>query len=132
MVRRLMDIQEFNPTNHYEMVSEWWKGHKWPVLPLDLLPVDGLIIEDTCAAWIYFSNTPVAWLGWPVGNPATPGKPVYEGLELIINHMRLLAKQRGAKVIMGFAKHKGLLALYEKLGCEFGDVDTTQIIFKVE
>ena len=122
-----MQFRDYTPEDR-DTVMEWFSRHGWASPPTDVIPVDGLIVEDICCSWIYFGEPRMAFIGWPVTNPDAPRAERYEGLQLILKNLIEIAKVREAKLIFAWAKQPGLLNLYEKLGFITGDTSSTNMI----
>lgn len=111
-----------------EVVKRWWAAHDVPV-DLDLvLPDDGIIIPDLCAAWIYFSsNSDFAWIAWMVGNPERSPREVFRGLQLVIEELKDYAKYCDAKAVTIFTEVSGLVKLFKKIGFQESPSKMTQL-----
>lgn len=70
-----MHVKLFNKSEDYNIVKEWWEKHNWPVIPQSSLSTTGFIVKDengegVLVAWIYHTNSDIAWMEWIISNPA--------------------------------------------------------------
>ena len=124
----------------YETILiEWWKDWKWVPTEKDFLPdngTGGLMVVDgdipVCAGFVYTTNSSAAWVDWIVSNKNYRKKPERTiALEILVQSLTNLAKEKGHKYVYALIKHKGLIGVYEKLGYIQGDSYSTELIKKL-
>lgn len=120
-------IKEFQQSNYPE-VKQWWEGHKWPVIPFQMLPKTGYIIENVCAGWLYRSDSPICWVEWIISNPASEKIIRNESLNLLIDTLINKAKSEGFSHVFTSVKHPGLIKRYESHGFTIQDSNVTHMI----
>lgn len=113
-------IREFT-VEDYEQVSEWWKGHGWDAVPLQILPKLGIVVSDNgmdiCAVWLYMDNSVgVCMLEWFVANPDATGRQVYKCEKLAQKFMEERALEMDYGVMMTTCKQESLARVHEKNG----------------
>jgi hypothetical protein len=113
-------IRLFTPED-YPIVKEWWAGHDWEGVPLDVLPSLGAIAsvagEDVCAAWLYMDNSVgVCMLEWLVANPESSGKKILVAERMLQNFLEEEAKEMDYGVMLTTCKQESLARLHEKNG----------------
>jgi hypothetical protein len=113
------------------MVASWWGGHKWPVIPQDALPRTGVVAFDgetgVCAAFLYETDSCMAWLEFVVSNPMYKKKPGRsDAVDMVIKN--LMEKARG-KLVFSSTKHDRLLKRYVDAGFEVADLNVTHVIW---
>jgi len=115
----------------YEDVGKWWIAQGWPVLPLELLPDMGIIVEvngnKACVGWLYTSNSKLAWLGWPVANPDVSSFSRGKAVLKMIETLEGAAKGLGYSAIMTFSEIPAMLKAYEHENWHIGE-STKQIL----
>lgn len=82
----------------YELLADWWEGHKFPVLPLNALPKKCIIIQNqneisTHAIFPYTTDSDICWIAYPVSNPHIDKKEKEGGLESLIKFASEYAKE---------------------------------------
>jgi hypothetical protein len=105
----------------YSMVAEWWRAWGWEVLTPDYLPPIGAIVTvegiDTCAAWLYRTDSSFALIEWVISNPRAK-KRRKQALAELIGHLCWRAKNEGYKSVVSMVSHPSLIANMERLGFE--------------
>jgi hypothetical protein len=101
-------VREFNPFADYEMVCEWWVGHRKEPIPLELLPECGIVAhagdDDLMAGWVYFdTTTPVCFASHLVSRPKLPLLATLKASEAICRKAKELALHQGAQVMQMYA-----------------------------
>lgn len=64
-----MNIVQYSEGEHYEVLSEWWRGHGQPPPPPEILPPTGAVVPGICAGFLYVANAKVGFLDWFISNP---------------------------------------------------------------
>lgn len=104
-----MRIERFSPEIHYKVISEWWEAHKWPVIPLDVLPPTGFVAfdgEPAGAVWLYKTDSIICWPEWMVVNPHLPRNIRDSAIESLLDAVLEEAQTQGFKQIFTFVKSK--------------------------
>tara|TARA_E500000318_G_C3376618_1_gene140588 strand:+ start:54 stop:458 length:405 start_codon:yes stop_codon:yes gene_type:complete len=98
----------------WDMLSDWWKGHNWPVPARDSLPENGsggIIIEEnnkpTIAGFIYQTNSKGCWLEYIISDPNYK-KDRSNILDFLIKHAEKAAVILGFKYMLFIGKSKGI------------------------
>jgi len=105
----------FEPKD-YEIICEWWKEYDYPIVPLDCLPKNGLIIENLCAGFLYSTDSALCWLEFVVGNPKATKEERSKGLDELIEGLVVLAKTKEFKYALASVEHPNLKDKVKKLG----------------
>lgn len=126
-----MSPKPFEAQKHYKDVSTWWNTHKWPVIPLAMLPPTGFVIEGVCAGWLYLTDSPIALLEWVVANPNTPVDERGQGLDALVARLKEEAKARGKSFVFMTAKNERLINRLEKHGFQRTDEHMTNLLVGV-
>lgn len=111
----------------YPTVQHWWHLNTGKdFVPFEVLPEDGIIVDDVCAIWIYLAkNAPFAYMAWNVVMPDCPPKKVKKGLEIAIEECAMLARREGVKVIMIPHQRRSMHRLLK--GCGFIEGEDTTL-----
>lgn len=115
----------------YETLSTWWAAYKFPVVPKDSLPKNGFIIDNTCAGFIYCTDSNIAWLEFVIANPHASKEARKEGLQKLLLGLTGLAKELGYKVIFSSVNHSGLMERYLEAGFEKTDQNMTNFMRRI-
>jgi len=116
-----MNIRLTDPKD-YAVISQWWVGHGWPMVPEQALPKIGCVVLDAdlsgiAAAWLYMDNSVgVCWMDWLVTNPkASPLKSV-RAISRIVTFLKQVGLDNDYGVMLTACRQDGLVSLYERNG----------------
>lgn len=114
-----------------DLLGDWWEGHGWPRLPLDVLPqicALGVCGDRAVAAAFAYEPTPtVAWIDYMVTNPSSGLKGAISLKNLIIQFSDNL-QSRGYKYIHSCCRQESLARLMEKSGYKRTDEGVTHFL----
>ena len=103
-----------------ELSNLWRKARSVPELPADSLPSTGAVCEHDgrtlAMAWLYLSNSKLAYVAWPVTLPGLSPRLAKEALTLVLTQLIGMAKSLGFTFIITTAESKGLIRLFKQLG----------------
>ena len=120
-----MMLRSYSPQD-YEEVSGWWRARDQKPVPRWALPPTGLIAPGLAAAFLYNTDSALAWLGWSTTNPSADKTERRKALDEIIEALVLQAAERGYKVVFTTTDHPRLAEAYRAAGFGEGDVGVTQ------
>lgn len=108
-----VDVEKFRTVCH------WWESHGFPIMLWDKMPGIGLYVSDDdgrgiCAAWLYRSDTWLAWLEYVVRNPEQPKDVTDPALDLVINELAKLAKELGFGILLTCTNKDSLGTRFER------------------
>lgn len=112
----------------YDMISSWWTGYSFPVVPKESLPKNGLIIEGICAGFLYCTDSNIAWLEFVVGNPVASKEVRKSGLTELLSGLTGLAKELGYDVLFSSVSHQNLMDRYLEAGFKKTDINMTNFV----
>lgn len=124
----------------YDKFVEWWKFWKFPPPPKNLLPANGLgglklTNEegiDVAVAFLYETNSDIAWLEFLVLNPNIKDKNQREEAKKeIIYYLTLHAEQKGYKAVFSSVKQKSLIDSFVKNGYSESKQDTKELVINL-
>ena len=110
----------------YETASAWWVAHGWPAVPVQFLPVVGVVVMvdevPAAMAWLKQENsTPIAMMEWLVTNPANHPKDSVRAIKEAIESMKAVCVATGRTALFTFCKQPSLARAYEKSGFSRSD-----------
>lgn len=116
----------------YQMISEWWRDHGWPVIPAASLPQHGIMIEHggapVCAGFLYRSDSNIAWIEWIVSDKKSDAIIRGKCVEKLVESLCGLADALGFPVVFSALNHKGLIRRFEKAGFSRGDGNMVHMV----
>jgi hypothetical protein len=124
-------------TKDYDMLVEWWKFWRFCPPTREVLPdngLSGIVVTDDndtpiCAGFIYYTNSPIAWIEFIVSNPEIKDKKIRHGsLVFLINELSGTALLNNRKVIYSSLKNENLMNKYVECGFQKGGSNTTEMI----
>ncbi len=110
------------------MLTEWWKGHKWEVMPLDMLPPTGFIVGNICAGFIYKTDGKLNMFEWVVSDPTSSKEDRAQALDILIDAVLEESQRDGAKIVFTSVQHPRLIERYKKQGFVVGDEGMTNLV----
>lgn len=94
-------------------LESWWRGHGIDPLPPEALPPNGFLAEcdglPLAAAWLYTTDSCIAWLEWFVRNPQATREQMDGALETLIDEACARARELGFELVFCAARHDSLL-----------------------
>lgn len=109
-------------------IGSWWNKHKWGVLPPEMLPKTGFVVESYCAGFLYKTDSSIAILEFIISNPSTDKEKRAEALDLLISTLITKAKEDGHSAIFSSIQHPSLISRYKKHGFVTGDLNMTNMV----
>lgn len=118
---RNTSIRIFEKENDYEIVSGWWQGHGFPVIPAAVLPKLGVVMSidgvDAAAGWLYMDNSVgVSMLEWLVTNPENKPRDSLVAIREIISFLKDRAVAMDYGVMLTTCKQPSLIKVLERNG----------------
>tara|TARA_R110002049_G_scaffold108120_1_gene256142 strand:+ start:4328 stop:4726 length:399 start_codon:yes stop_codon:yes gene_type:complete len=121
----------------YDTLCKWWKENRFPIIPKQILPDNGLggiMIQvngiDRCACFLYLTNSKICWLEYLVIDFQFKDKEKRETLkEMAINQMCIFAKELGYEAVFTSVKKPQLIKTFEKLG--FSKDNSVEMAIKI-
>lgn len=124
-------------TEDYDTLVEWWKFWRFCPPTREVLPdngLSGIVVTDNddtpiCAGFIYYTNSPIAWIEFIVSNPRIKDKKTrHDSLVFLINELSGTALLNNRKVIYSSLKNENLMNKYVECGFQKGGSNTTEMI----
>ena len=122
-----MEIRKFQKEDH-PMVCSWWKAHSWPLIPIEMLPTTGVIVDDVAAGFLYKTDSKIAWIEFIVTDPVSDKAHRSEALDKLISSLSEEAKSDGYALIFTSVEHPKLLARNQEHGFAVTDTNMTNMI----
>lgn len=132
----MIETRFFKPEDHYEMVGEWWKAQKWPVLPLTHLSSIGAVAYvdgvPVVAGWLFQTDSAWCLLEFIVANPEVRRGARSQGFDALFTWAKAAAIAGGFKNIFSSVSSDPLIKRYVDNGFQITDRKMTNLVFKVE
>lgn len=130
-----MKLIKFTP-DHHSIVSKWWEAQKWPVIPLEMLSKNGLLVETddgrlACAGWLYSTDSKISWVEWIVANPDVRREERSKALDYLIETLTTTARVLGFNTLFSSVKHPLLIDRMQKHGFHVTDKNMSNMIGRV-
>lgn len=121
-----MTVQVGNTKDYYDLVTQWWVGHKFPIVPVDMLPEHLFVTynssgELTHFMFIYHTNSNLCWLAFPVSNPNLSKEDRKGCLEGMMKASVEYCKQMGFRYIFTTSPVESIQSKLTSVGFELGD-----------
>ena len=114
-----MKSRKWDRKKDYEILVKWWNQHEFGVVPLEVLPPDGIMIEKDgvpiCAGGLYIGvGTQFAFMEWIVTDKDADPRNTHKCLKKCIDSLIELAKRKGMKLVYTATKEPALHKRYTK------------------
>jgi hypothetical protein len=111
----------------------WYRAHGWEnLIPDDLLPKRGFIVEDYAALWLYVDDSKaIAWVAFMVTNPRKNPAVAFKALHLLYDRVDREAEGLGIRHLIQTVSHSSLKKLAEQHNYMLGDKDLVSFAKKV-
>lgn len=111
-----MKADKFKPELHFEEIKDWSKDRGLGMVPKELLPKTGRIVPGVCAAFLYLTDSKVAFLENMISNPQTDKALASEALDLCVKAIEQDAKESGVSLIWSSTCIPQVMKRAESLG----------------
>ena len=102
------------------ILKSWFEHYpEWPMPTRAMLPANGLggaIIDDMCAAWLFFSNSGFSMIEFAIADPEYREDDRTEKITELLDYLTGKAKEGGAHVCIAWIKNKNLIENYKGAG----------------
>lgn len=99
-----MELMNFDFEFHYNVICKWWKAWKMPIVPINILPKTGLMINHDkipiCAGFIYSTDSDLVYVDSLVANPWLDKKDRENALDIMFQALIDKTKEIGKKWIV--------------------------------
>lgn len=130
-----MDVRYLKDNDYERVLVPWWESWDWTAPNKDMLPENGnggVMVSkdgvDICAGFLYFTNSKTAWVEYIVSNKSYKEGDRSDAIELLINVLCSLAKEKGFNYIYTSVKNKSLMSKYSNCGFIKGDENCQEMI----
>lgn len=128
----MIRFEKFSPEKHYEILKDWWLGHKWSVVPMRSLSKNGLMCYwndiPVCSGFIYGSDSNIAWQEWLLCDPKADRQYRSECIDNLLDELDKQAKDMGYTVIFTSVRNASLMTRLENKGFQVSDTEMTNMV----
>lgn len=122
-----MEIRRYTEDD-YPMLAEWWKEWDFMPIPKHILSDIGVIVDDTAAAFLYVTNSSVAWIQWYISDKKISPLKRSRCFDALVKTLTDIAEMHGAKMLWTNVKKKSHeKRLVGKHGWVAGDRGKTEL-----
>lgn len=118
-------VKKHSTDEVYDLMCSFWDLHKFPRINRLILPENTFVVyrDDTpiYTTCIYWTDSKLAWLAWPISNKNASHKLREGGLVVLTNHIINYAKKKGLKMIITTSNTDSIVRSLESTGFELGD-----------
>ncbi len=126
-----MKIELYKP-ELYPLLEVWWAAKKFGSVPAILLPKEGWVAyideKPIATAFLYTTNTPIAWVEWLVSNPESTKAERDETIPALLSFIEKEAVARGAMALFTSTQPEGVIKRFEACGFVVADTGMTNLI----
>jgi hypothetical protein len=103
--------------NHLDQYNIWLTKWNIKILPPDFYPIKGgFIVENHCAAFIYLTNTAIAFCESIVVNPESNDNDRKTSMDILHEALNNFAINNNVKLIIGKSFNESLLNRCQEVG----------------
>lgn len=126
---RSMKVRSFDRSSDddWATLAHWCSGHGFPMMPEEMYPDEGFIVDDLAIAWLYQSETPIGWLEWMIVNPDKKRNGMV-ALSHIYDYALEKAKDLGMMAVFSSLNHESLIKLSQAKGFTITDTNMTNLV----
>jgi hypothetical protein len=126
------EIITFGWKKHYDIVGAWWLEHKWPIIPLSSLPINGLFVkkngELAAIGFLYLFDCDAAMIEWITVNPFIDAEERSGAVGLLIDELCSLARKKQCRIVFMALNNDKLIARAETRGFQVTERNMTHLI----
>jgi len=114
-----MEIRAIDLEKDYPILTRWWKSHDWQPVAKEVLPPLGYVVcqkERMLMAGFLYTAGLVSWFEWIVSNPDTTGRETIISLDMLVDHVGEVCKEKGILVTFHATNVKSLIKRLESKG----------------
>ena len=112
----------------YEIIMEWWKQWKWPVLPRHMLPDNGksgyMVEKDgklIVCGFLYLTNSKFGYCDYMISDMSYKGRDRFDIVLKLMNMSIGTAWELGCEDFWFVTKSKGMLRRCKALGVKVSE-----------
>lgn len=131
----MLETVTFTPNLHYALISNWWKAHNWPAIPLDHLPTGFVVTYNNTpaiAGFVYKTDSAFGLFEFVVANPEIKGLARELAFKQLTDSVVQYSKTRGIKTLFTSVNNKGLIEKLKSSGFIQTDVNMTNFVRRIE
>ena len=114
-----MKARKWNLDTDYDILKQWWEEWEFGVVPLELLPPDGVIVESDkpiCAVGVYFGEgCKFCMMDWLVKDKHASLRDSHKSIQLCIDELIKLVKDKGYKLIFTNTSDNSLMKRFTRM-----------------
>ena len=110
------DVVPYVRADHGSMVGEWCEQWGIATKLLDYLPTTGYVVVDLAAAFLYETNSPVAFIDVLISNRNAAEEDRTEALDAVVQAVCARGWADGYEIIWGYSQHQDVLTRAGRLG----------------
>lgn len=103
-----LKLREFNKEKDLKLINKWYGDWSMSQVPEWFLPEIGYVVEGVCAAFMYKTDSKVAYMENVISNPDAPHELRALAVGMLGDQIFKKAKELGFKVVLGWTKNKSV------------------------
>jgi hypothetical protein len=130
-------VKKHSKEEFYDEFSSLLDKHHFPRINKMVLPENCFAVynEDDIVLysfWVYFTDSQLMWLAFPVSNKSIPIKRRRGAFEVLLEHISNYAKRKGIISLFTTSNTEGVIEPLLKSGFEIGDSNVHHYLKKVQ
>ena len=114
-----MQTRLWDRETDYDTLVKWWNQHEFGVVPMEVLPPHGIIVEEAgvplCAGGLYIGlGTEFAFMEWIVADKNANKRQLHKALKLCVDALFELARDEGMQLVFTTTSESALQKRYIK------------------
>ncbi len=125
-----MILRRYIDGKDYPLILDWYKGWKMQPLSEEYFSTYGLIADNTFAAWLYVTDSKIAFIENSISNPNSTKEQRKVAIANVYNALFDQAKKQGFQIVMGFIANDRIGKNPEQIGCQAAQ-DRYYMLYKI-
>ena len=111
-----MQVERWDIDTHYAILDSWMRARGSTLGDVRLLPRTGFIVDRSFAAFLYKTDSSVAFLDSALSNPDVPARRRLEAFDVLIAELRAEARRLGYSHVAGTPSVRSLVNRLRRVG----------------
>lgn len=111
-----MNVRLYDRNRDYEMLMRWWVARDHEVVPSNLLPKLGVIVDDIAAGFLYQTDSKLGILENFITSPDASPRQSHQALTEVTRELREFAETAEIETLVVFTKRPSVGKVIEREG----------------
>lgn len=110
-------VERFDSKKHYESMRAWMQQRGFSAPPVDILPEDGFVVDDTAMGFLYTTTSgKMSFAEWITSNSEKSKEDRANALDSLMCLLINFAKAKGMIAVFSYSKMDAFSVILERNG----------------